>query len=193
MISSVRAIRSVFIIAFALQCAAALGNSSPNVPIDDHVYQDIDKLVSAGLIKDAIYGQRPWSRTEIARMIAQARRQLMENNKRRLKEKRTIAFYGRDRVVTRMASGILMDLEKEYHDELIEKKSVRLHLLEEASLDSMRLDSPFRAVPENNGLAGIRASINPLISYREGRHYADGATVGLESVHWGRVSKYFSF
>ena len=35
--------------------------SSTNVPIDDPVYRELDKLIAFGLIKDDIYGQRPWN------------------------------------------------------------------------------------------------------------------------------------
>jgi hypothetical protein len=181
---SVRTIRSVLIIIFALKCAIAFGGSSPNVPIDNHVYRDIDKLVSAGLIKDAIYGQRPWSRNEIARMIAEARR--------RLTEKGIIIPDGRDSGIAMMAGDILERLEGEYHDEITEKGAVRFHPMEEISIDNSFLNSPFREAPENNDLGSIKAEINPLVSYGEGRHYADGGTFALESVHWARPSKCFS-
>ena len=161
----------------------AYGGSSPNVPIDNHVYRDIDQLIAAGLIKDAIYGQRPWSRKEIARMIAQARR--------RYDEKGGIASDDRRMATAIMADYTIEQLESEYRDELGGNRTVRFHWLEEASTEAAYLDSPYRAVPENNGLLEIKAVINPLVSYREGRHYADGGSFALESVHWAS-SQYFS-
>ena len=172
-----------FICACLLIVGVAYGGSSPNVPIDDPVYRDIDQLVAAGLIKDAIYGQRPWSRNEIARMIAQARR--------RYDDKGGIASDERHMATAIMAEYTIEQLENEYRDELAGNKSVRFHWLEEASAEAAYLDSPYRAVPENNGLGAIKAVINPLVAYREGRHYADGGTFALESVHWAS-SQYFS-
>ena len=46
--------------------------SSSNVPIEDPVYYELAKLTGYGLIKSSVYGQRPWSRNEIARQIAEA-------------------------------------------------------------------------------------------------------------------------
>ncbi len=159
----------------------ALGGSTPNVPNDDHVYRDIDQLVAAGLIKDAIYGQRPWSRGEIARMIAQAKRRFHENGGTLSDE-------------SKMATAIMVEylieqLENEYRYELAGKS--RFHWLDEVSSEAEFLDSPSRMVPTENGLGRIQAAINPLTGYREGRHYADGGTFAVESVHW-TASKYFS-
>jgi hypothetical protein len=184
MIISLSAIRSVFIV-ILFSCSIAYSNSTPNVPIDDHVYRDIDKLISAGLIKDAIYGQRPWSQNEIARMIVGARR--------RLTKKASATSNGGDSDLVVTVGEILERLEREYHEELVEKKTVRIHLLQEASFDATLLDSPFRSVPEYNGLAKIKAEINPLVSYREGRHFVHGGALGLETAHWAQISNYFSF
>jgi hypothetical protein len=106
------------------------------VPIEDPVYRDIDQLVAAGLIKDAIYGQRPWSRSEIARMIAQARR--------RYPDKGGIASDERNMATAIMAEYTIEQLEREYRDELAGNKPARIHWLEEASAEAAYLDSPYR-------------------------------------------------
>jgi hypothetical protein len=175
--------RLILLIVCLFVSVVAHSASSPNVPIEDHVYREIDLLVSAGLIKDAIYGQRPWSRNEIARMIAQARRRYVD--------KGGISSDERNMATAIMAEYTIEQLEREYRDELAGNKSARIHWLEEASADAAYLDSPYRAVPENNGLGSIKAVVNPLVAYREGRHYADGGTFALESVHWA-TSQYFS-
>lgn len=169
---------------FLLAGGIAFSQSSPNVPIDDHVYLDIERLVAAGLVKDAIYGQRPWSRNEIARLIAQARL-LYEEKKSVFPDERNMA-------TAIMAEYLIENLEQEYREELNGKNSTRYHLLEEVSTESVLLNSPYRAVPIENGVGAIKASVNPLISYREGRRYADGGTLAIESVHWATLSKYFS-
>jgi hypothetical protein len=178
-------ISSAALIAFLIQCSLLFGGSSPNIPVDNHVYRDIDKLIAAGLIQDALYGQRPWSRNEIVRMLVSARG--------RLREIEGMPSRARDMAISLMAEEILRSLESEYYDEITEKEAVRFHPLEEILIDGMLLDSPFRTVPENNGLAGIKASVNPLLAYREGRKYVDGNSFAIESVHWMRPSKDVSF
>jgi len=161
--------------------AVVFGGSTPNVPIDDPVYRDIDQLVAAGLIKDAIYGQRPWSRGEIARMIAQAKRRFQENGGILSDESKMATAI--------MAEYLIEQLENEYRYELAGKS--QFHWLDEISGEAAFLDSASRIVPTENGLGQIHAVINPLTGYREGRHYADGGTFAVESVH-SAASKYFS-
>lgn len=166
--------------------------SSPNVPIDDPVYRDIDKLVSAGLIKDVIYGQRPWSRNEIARMIQEA-----EDNFDRQKEMIIPSdFEAGEQIGVAETLGML---RRDYSEALAQRgnaigehRAFLVHPLEKVSFDVTGMDSSFRFVPVDNGLGTIDARVNPLISYREGRHFADGMTLGIESVHWTQVSPYFS-
>lgn len=51
----------------------AFGAVSSNVPLDDHVYQDLDRLINQGLIKSDHWGTRPLSRIEVARLVHEAR------------------------------------------------------------------------------------------------------------------------
>ncbi|QQR81374.1 MAG: hypothetical protein IPJ69_04390 [Deltaproteobacteria bacterium] len=170
-----------------------LSFASSNVPIDDPVYRDIDKLVGVGLIKDAIYGQRPWSRKEIARMIASAKN-IQTNNGLLL-----LAPDDGEVELNIIIQDILERLTKEYREELIangtlegETKNISVTPLEQVRLDYTLLDSPSRAVPASNGLGGIDAVINPMVAYQEGRHIVDGNTLGFETTHRGQFSKYFS-
>ncbi|MBI4373291.1 MAG: hypothetical protein HY542_00285 [Deltaproteobacteria bacterium] len=164
------------------------GYSSPNLPVDDPVYRDIDKLIAAGLVKDVIYGQRPWSRREIARMI------FVSSERRKNSPEEEEA-----KPVWRYVDQILARLKEEFHEELVdsgrlegERKSSRIHPVEKADFDYTLLDSPFRTVPRDNGLADTDAQINPLTAYRGGRHYVDGSTLGLETTHTAKLSKYLS-
>ena len=52
--------------------------SSLNVPVDDPAYRQIDVLVSQGLVKTIVYGQRPWSRQAIVTMALEAHKILNE-------------------------------------------------------------------------------------------------------------------
>jgi capsule assembly protein Wzi/PAP2 superfamily protein len=42
---------------------------SPYVPLDSWVYPVFDRLIALGYVKSAIVGQRPWTRTECARLL----------------------------------------------------------------------------------------------------------------------------
>ncbi len=166
-------------------------SASSNVPIDDPVYRDIDKLVGAGLVKDVIYGQRPWSRREIARLIKTA--------KANEKEMLLLSPNSGEVELNLMVQDILERLTREYQDELTgngalegEAKAFSVKTLEQIRLDYTLLDSPARLVPPNNGLGSIDAVINPMVSYEEGRHIVDGNTLGLETTHRARVGDYFS-
>ena len=172
------AMRSVFLWVFLLCCSGGYAGSSPNVPVDDYVYRDIDKLVAAGLIKDAIYAQRPWSRNEIARMIAGARERLAGQSERG--------------GISMAAEEILKRLEGEYRHELAGTETVYFKPLEKAALGFAFMDSPFREVRPDNGLAYIKTSVNPLVSYMEGRPFADGSALTIETSHSAALSRYFS-
>ncbi len=185
---TLRLLATLFLLAVAPSLWAY---STPNVPVDDPVYRDIDKLVAFGLIKDAIYGQRPWSRREIARMVADAMDKVDRNppltpDDREISEK----IY---------ASDVIDRLKERFHDELVDAgalpgdaKNIRVHPLEEVRFDYTLLDSPFRAIPASNGLGLINGVVNPLVAYREGRHYVDGNALGLETTHTAKLSPYLS-
>ena len=161
---------AVFLLSVLILSKPVFGQffSSPNVPIGDPIYREIDKLIAFGFIKDSLYGQRPWSRSEIARMIEEAR---------------VNAKVGQDKILARLKKDFV---EGEY-------KTLQLHPLEQVDFDYTLLESPYRTVPMNNGLGSIDAAINPLVAYREGRHYVDGSTLELETSHSARLTKYFSF
>lgn len=166
--------------------------STTNVPIDDPVYHDIDRLVGLGLARDVIYGQRPWSRGEIARIIAGAA-------KKHSDEGPIIAPDERDLSLRIETEDLLERLQKEYREELIElgaadgeRKTFSFHPLAYAQAEYNFLDSEARSMP-NNGLGFIDALVEPLAAYREGRRYPDGHQLALETEHRLRATRFFSF
>ncbi len=164
---------------------SASAYSTSNVPVDDSVYRDLDKLIAFGLIKDAIYGQRPWSRKEIARMILEAEKNSEDRG----------LLTPDDREISKVIAidDLLRRLKSDYREELSDSpKTLRIYPLESVRFDYTFLDSPSRAVPQQNGLGEIEARINPLVAYREGRHYVDGNTLGLETAHVAQLTKYAS-
>ncbi|MBI1909569.1 MAG: hypothetical protein HYS22_05315 [Deltaproteobacteria bacterium] len=157
------------------------GFGSVNVPVDHPVYRDIDRLIAFGLIHEAIYGQRPWSRREISRMIEEALKNDEENQQQG-------------------AAPILGRLKKEYHEELVQRGALEgekdfntLHFLETSRFSFTYFDSPVRAVPRDNGVgAFIEADINPLIANREGRYFANGETLSLETSHRAQIGPHLA-
>ena len=46
--------------------------ASPYVPLDSWVYAAIDRLAALGYVQTDFVGQRPWTRMECARLLAEA-------------------------------------------------------------------------------------------------------------------------
>ncbi|MBA3671798.1 MAG: hypothetical protein H0W68_07225, partial [Gemmatimonadaceae bacterium] len=57
------------ILAFAPPIVA---QATATVAPTDAIYRAADRLIDAGLVTDAIVGQRPWSRRELARIASEA-------------------------------------------------------------------------------------------------------------------------
>lgn len=166
--------------------------SSINIPVSDRVYDQLDKLIGHGLIKNVIMGQRPWSRMEMGRMVKEAR----DNLKQICKEE--------DRDINCLEKGnlgfaILKNLEGEFAEEIgfldnkKYSKPVSFHPLSNLQVSYTFLDSPSRIIPFDNNVGKIQAVLNPLVQNKEGRHYVDGSNFALESQHWFRLTKFFSF
>lgn len=174
---------SLFCLCF-LFCGIAWGYSSPNVPVENHVYRDLDKLIGAGLIKDSIYGQRPWSRYEIARMIKTALKNWDSQGG-------PVAPDARDVFFLSGIDGVLMRLKEEYRDELADENFL-FRPLDEAEIKETILNSPPTSLPVANGLGQIQADVNPFTGFQEGRHFADGNTFAIETSHATTLTPYFS-
>lgn len=175
------------------------GRASVNVNTLDSVYRDIDKLVSHGLVKKIIMGQRPFSRREIARITAEAMRGFQklkqELNDPNLSGKKRNSLQKSVNYI----SVILDRMTKEYREELIqsgaitgEKQSVSIHGVEKVDVDMLFTNSPAENLPISNGLGEINAVINPLVDYQQGRHLVEGYNFSVESTHWLRASDYFA-
>lgn len=174
--------RKVLILAlffFSSGPAWATSFASPTVPINDPVYRDVDKLVASGLVSDVLYGQRPWSRSEIGRIVGDSLKSKKEK--------------------TAFIESLLERLSHDYRDELVEQgyregetPPVQVHWIDQSRFSYTYLDSPDRTVPVNNGVGSVDAKVNPLVAYQEGRHFADGHTFSLETDHWVKLSRYFS-
>lgn len=178
---------SLLVIACLVLSSTVIARSTINVPMTDPVYRDLDRILGAGLVKDYIYGQRPYSREEIIRLLTEAQKTVQ------IKKNESISFDSSIDFFLNLEEVINKRL-KEYRslDEKKKNKSFYFVPLSNASLDLALLDSPARSIPPNNGVGAINAVINPLVQYQGGHHYVEGGTLGLETQHWAQLSSYFS-
>lgn len=170
--------------------------ASTDVPISDRAYRDIEKLVSWKLVRPPMIDQRPLSRGEFARIVAQARDAIVRGETEAAND---FEVYSQILSHRRAVRRVLDRLTREFREELVdvgavegERHAVRLHGLEQFRLDGTLLsEAPLLLLP-NNGVGAIQAKINPLWDYREGRHAVDGAQMAAETLHRVQASKYFA-
>ncbi len=186
----------VLLFLFCLLPTCLWAQASINVEEDDRLYRDLEKLIAHGLVDQVVWGQRPFSRREVARITAEAMGNLsrlsvsLESPQVSLQQKQALEkriFY---------VKGILRRLEGEFREELIQLKALSgpkawysLHPLEKAYVDVLGVNSLPRLVPPN-GLGSADAVINPLVQYRNGRRIVDGSNLSLETTHWFRLTDY---
>jgi len=182
---------------FVLFSGAAFASSaSTYVDISDSAYRSLDQLIVWNLCDVPILDQRPFSRGEFARLIAQARSRLNKRkthpygdneNYKRVAKDFDLLFY-QDKIVGR--------LEHKFADELADMENdapfFRLHPMENGSLEIRYASESPVVIPYNNGVGIISASVMPMQSYDEGRHGVDGFRSILSSTHRLRLSRYFS-
>lgn len=187
------------VFSLGLQAQNLHAQASVNVSTLDPVYRDIDKLVAHGLIQQIIVGQRPFSRKEIARLTKEAMFHLRALEKKledpQLSEGKKSALRKRLSYI----HAILERLQEDYREELVQlgalpgKKSwYSAHLIEAVDVEAVVTNSEPHALAPENGLGHVDAVINPLVQYRQGRHYVEGATLALETTHWLRATDYFA-
>ncbi len=71
-----------FLVCLAVRMPAAFAYPSNNVPLGDWSYEALDKLAGFGLIHSDVYGMRPYTRLEVARLVVEA---LNTEKKKKLK------------------------------------------------------------------------------------------------------------
>jgi len=155
---------SIFALFIFLFPIALFAESTTNIPADNPVYLWIDQLSSYGLIRDAIHGQRPWSQNEVRRLFEEASKKEAEIDNANAKK-------------------ILKKLEDYFSD----ADRTKIHWLEEARVDYTSLQQPPTPLYNRDGV------ISPLVDYQEGRHYAEGSTLGLETTHRAQWTPHLSF
>lgn len=160
-------------------------NSTRNIPPHSPIYGQIDKLIAFGLVKTSMYGQRPWSRNEAARLIAEA----IKNSEKKCAEPATEKILK----TCDFIKDILDSLEQEFSPSRpLPRKNITLDLLDRAKFEFLFTNADFRAVPAANGVGTIAAQVNPFTTYRDGKHYVRGANFAFETEHWAQLTKYSS-
>jgi hypothetical protein len=139
------------------------------IPPTSTAYERLDALASLGLLDGFIVGQRPISEARAAALYTSAAAKLS-----------TLTPDHRQ-----VAARLLADLRSEIRiaadtDGVTRPKPIRL--IERLDAEVVHLDSPDRAVV-GDGLGGISARINPLVSGANGRRYSSGWTTAFESLH----------
>lgn len=199
----VQRVFSLVMVVFLLGMAMpALGweRSSPNVPPDSPWYRSLDKIVAWRLAHPPILGQRPYPRSEFARLTAEARKTFEESVRAEPGQSgENFAKYARRMARQRQIELVLDQLEEEFREELVDmgavegdKHAYRFHGFEKAILGVTLLDSPPVTIPVNNGRGQINAQIEPLLDYNLGRHNIYGVQTSIETVHRFTAGRFFS-
>jgi hypothetical protein len=167
--------------AIALSCLFPLaslgGQATVSVPLQDPVYRDLDRLSGAGLVETMLYGQRPYSRSEIGRIISDAMR--APNSARADDVTR--------RLIARLASDYSFEIARLRGD----TATARNVPLDAVRLRGLGLDSPKRAIPDDP-INKSQADVNPLLDYDAGRTFSQGANLEIESLQSYQSGRHFA-
>ncbi len=155
-----------------------LAQATINVPVTDPIYSTIDKLIASDLVVDFIYGQRPWNRHQIARMIQEA------EEKRKLTAPPPPFI---DEILEQAKSDYRSDLEAVGKNQDRQARPIdRI----EVSLSSINAQSRSLSF---NSMGDVDASINPLVAYLDGKTYPNGTSLHLSTFHSANLASGLSF
>jgi Capsule assembly protein Wzi len=155
--TSRNSVKNLFFVASLLIICAArgVGQATPTVNPSDPVYELVDRLIAGGLVDTVIAGQRPLSRREIGRILAEAGRKMSTHAPDSEWLSRTLERY---REVYPVG------------DSVSRKPSVSRY-----GAEVLSTDSPSRGIPPDaNG--AIDVNVNPLVANRLGVRQVDGTT-----------------
>lgn len=161
---------------FALPLHARVsGDLIPNDP----VYRHLETLVASGLIDSLMIGQRPLARSDVARMVEEAKARLPE-----FRDRLMHATGGFEITTQRMR-------HLNYVEAIIHYLSTTLigpptHFYAHHHMTSLAgtlLDQDRRVVTATTGDGSIDTSVFPLTDYVAGREFGDGVTGNFESQH----------
>ena len=156
--------------------------SSVNVPLDHWSYEDIDALIGFGLIRTAMLGTRPFSRDEMARLIAEAI------------PRREDLPYRQRTVANRLLKRLLREFQDEVNVQINGKDAAPqtfIKPLSDVAMQFVYLDGkPTRMFLESR----IDATEGtPLLRNNEGITYRDGENLMLTATSYAKLWDHFSF
>src|SRR3990167_1696690 len=117
---------------------------------NEAIYTYLDKIASAGLIRTYSPNQKPLSRYSVAKMVVEAREEIEKSGDKSLE-------------------GIIFELETEFNNE-IEGEYFYGRALDAAEISWTATDQKESAMPAN-GMGTTIGMVQPLLSYKDGRHY----------------------
>ncbi len=189
----------VFILILTLQQQAFATPASTYVDVNDEAYRDIEKLVAFGLCPPPMIDQRPFLRSEFARLIAEA----IKNNKTHdIVLSSDMKFGDYEELLARKhyIDALLAKLTKEFKEELIERgvlpgnsPTIIGHGLEDVRFDTIYMSSAPLTILYDNGVGDVSATVTPLNHYNSGRHAIDGFQQSFEFISRFKLSKFFAF
>src|SRR5690349_13887498 len=146
------------LIAALLIPCASLAQSRVTIPVQDPVYRDIDRLIALRLVEVGLYGQRPYSRREIARITTEAQASIATREVSRSTR----------RIVERLAAHFRADSTQRW----------AIGMQDEFVLMSA---NQTRGIP-TDAVGSVSARIRPLTDGRAGREYREDPNfnVGIE-------------
>jgi hypothetical protein len=162
------------VLAATVEPAAAQGTTY--VSALDPAYDDLGVLLSAGLVRDVIVGERPYSRAAFARFVEEATR--------RLEERPGSPSVGSSRAGSARASSsrISEALDRLTHAFVVQDGGPGAAPFRPtpARLDVAAARSPYRALRATAD-GSLDGTLSPLLQRNQGRIFEDGVTVALEA------------
>ncbi|MFQ5797127.1 MAG: capsule assembly Wzi family protein [Bacteroidota bacterium] len=162
------------------------GQVSTNVPVTDDVYRSLDRLIAFGLLEDYLYGLRPFTRVQIARLVMQAKNRLSRKDSFGVELQHSQREDGKVDKITSDIGRSIAALENHFSSEtlLMDGEATgepwELQIFRNFTFDQNYIDSRSRLVPTDIRYGSIDAFINPMFSHRDGRPYVQGANGYLQ-------------
>lgn len=161
------------VFAYILLLPLTLHASNRDVPLSDPLYQDIDLLVACNAIHSIHYGQRPWSQSEMRRLVAEAEEGL---------SLRTIIGDACHQVVQRA----LEQLHTRFDERPVPSPTL--------SIEGYGTSQTETATVGQNGLGHINLRAAPLTMFREGKTVRQkGGGLFLDVYQTVHAQSWFSF
>lgn len=157
-----RALIAAVAAALILPCALP-AQTRITVPVQDPVYVDVDRLIALRLVEVGLYGQRPYSRRELARMAREAAAAV---------ERRHVSDATRA-IVQRMSGRFAAEMRQ-----LDKVDTIPTGPYVAAITELLWLSSRGREMPDDES-GSVDATINPLTAGRAGRDYGTGGRPSL--------------